>query len=230
MLMSVMGALALACFVKVCGVVFLGAPRSAQASTACESGLLMRIPMLILATACVVIGLLPAFFWPVVGGVAGAWRPEWQMTGTPLAVWTLTRWNLAFAALAVLGVWILWRRIRANGFCRAVTWDCGYAFPTARMQYTAGSFAGIITEWFQWILCTRRHEERVRDYFPQNAALTEHTPETVLTKVVEPVGAAVMEVSSTVRRLQHGRIQAYVLYLVVGLVGLALLVFLGGAE
>jgi hypothetical protein len=34
-----------------------------------------------------------------------------------------------------------------------------------------------------------------------------------------------MSVSAGVRRLQHGRLQAYILYLVVGLLAVALLVF-----
>jgi uncharacterized membrane protein YuzA (DUF378 family) len=37
-----------------------------------------------------------------------------------------------------------------------------------------------------------------------------------------------MAVSTSARGLQHGRLQAYILYLVVGLAGLALLVFAGG--
>jgi hydrogenase-4 component B len=52
----------------------------------------------------------------------------------------------------------------------------------------------------------------------------------VLEKIVEPAGDAVMFVSTAVRRLQHGRLQSYIFYLVVGLVALALLTFLGGTK
>ena len=54
--------------------------------------------------------------------------------------------------------------------------------------------------------------------------------QTVLEKVVEPVGGFLMFLSRTVRRLQHGRIQAYILYLAVGLAVLAVLVYFGGAR
>ena len=47
-LLGITGALALACFTKVCGVVFLGAPRSAAAAQAHESGPAMRGAMLVL--------------------------------------------------------------------------------------------------------------------------------------------------------------------------------------
>jgi hydrogenase-4 component B len=98
------------------------------------------------------------------------------------------------------------------------------------MQYTAGSFAGVITEWFAFILRPERHEHRLDELFPVSASRTEHTPETVLERVVEPVGRIVMRVSRTVRRLQHGRVQSYVFYILVVLAALIAWVFMGGAR
>ena len=56
------------------------------------------------------------------------------------------------------------------------------------------------------------------------------TPETVLEKIVTPVGDCVMVVSTAARRLQHGRLQTYILYLVIGLVALTILAYIGGAQ
>ena len=64
---------------------------------------------------------------------------------------------------------------------------------------------------------------------PSSAVVSEHTPETVLECVVEPAGTALMRIVQVVRRLQHGRVQAYVLYLLVGLGALASLVLLHGS-
>jgi hydrogenase-4 component B len=94
------------------------------------------------------------------------------------------------------------------------------------MQYTAGSFAGIITEWFSWILRPERHELRPEAFFPVSANYTSHTPETVLERIIEPAGRMILRLSLVVRRLQHGRVQAYVLYLLAGLAALAALVLL----
>jgi hydrogenase-4 component B len=98
------------------------------------------------------------------------------------------------------------------------------------MQYTAGSFAGIITGWFAWILRPERHAHLPQGLFPSRASYAEHTPETVLEKAVEPAGGAVMAVARAARRLQHGRLQFYILYLVLGLAALALLVWMGGGR
>jgi hydrogenase-4 component B len=94
------------------------------------------------------------------------------------------------------------------------------------MQYTAGSFAGIITGWFAWILRPERHLHPPQGPFPARASYSEHTPETVLERIVEPTGRAVMAVATTARRLQHGRLQFYILYLVAGMAALAILAFL----
>ena len=230
MLLGVTGALALACFVKVCGVVFFGAPRTAAVARAHECGPLMRGPMLALAALCVAIGLAPVLFWPAVANAAAAWQPEWAMTTAPAPLAALGACHVALAFVGTLAVVLLWQRVRQNGIERAVTWDCGYAAPTARMQYTAGSFAEIITGWFDWILRPQRHGERPRGIFPVHASDATHTPETVLEHVVEPVSRVVMNIAAAVRRLQHGRLQFYILYLVIGMAGLAVLVIVGGGR
>jgi hydrogenase-4 component B len=227
-LLGVTGALALACFVKVCGVVFLGAPRTTDAGRAHECRAPMRTAMLVTAAGCVAIGLAPVLFWPAVARAAGVWEPAWTGTDVPVRLAALGWAHVGLAALALAAGVTLWRVVRRRGVRRAGTWDCGYAVPTARMQYTAGSFAGIIVEWFAWILRPVRQESRPLGVFPAQAAFSEHTPETVLEGVVEPASRAVMQVAHAARRLQHGRIQAYLLYLLIGVAALACLVWLKG--
>jgi len=229
-LLGVTGALALACFVKACCVVFLGTPRSHAAAHAHECGTSMRGAMLLLAGACVAIGLAPVVFWPAVSRAVVTWHPAWVGAELPAPLYSLGLVHVALAVLAALAVWWLWRRAHRHGLHRALTWDCGYATPTARMQYTAGSFAGIITEWFAFVLRPESHKHRPEATLPVSASFAEHTPETVLDRIVEPVGGVVMRASTAVRSLQHGRVQSYLLYLLIGLAALAVLVLVGGGH
>jgi len=227
-LLGVTSALALACFVKVCGVVFLGATRSDAAARAHESGPAMRGAMLVLAAGCAAIGLGPVLFWPAVARAVEAWQPAWAASSMPAPLAALGAVHLALAALALgAGAW-LWRKARGGTFHRAVTWDCGYVAPAARMQYTAGSFAGIVTEWFAWILRPQRHAPPIEGEFPARAQFSQHTPETVLEFAVEPAARVVMRLSQAARRFQHGRVQAYLFYIVAAAALLALLLWLGG--
>jgi hydrogenase-4 component B len=63
---------------------------------------------------------------------------------------------------------------------------------------------------------------------PASASFSEHTPETVLEQIVEPAGVLVMRASRAARNLQHGRVQSYLWYLLLGLAALAVIVLLGG--
>jgi hydrogenase-4 component B len=215
------GALALACFAKVCGVALLGAPRTDEAAHARECGWPMRSAMLLLASACVMIGVAPLLVWPAILRATGAWRSTWAGASAPAPLGSL---GLVHVGLVVTGlgaaVWLR-RRVARRGLVRRGTWDCGYAAPTARMQYTAGSFASTITEWFAFILRPERDEVLPAGPFPRDARSSRHTPETVLERVVEPVGHVVLRISRAARRLQHGRVQSYVLYVVVCLAALA---------
>lgn len=228
-LLGVTGALALACFVKVCGVVFLGAPRSEAALRGHERAGAMRFAMVLLAALCVAIGLGPVAVWPAIARVVGAWHPAWGSATPPAPLFALGMAHTLLAALALAAGWGLSRRTRAVAVRRAPTWDCGYAAPTARMQYTAGSFAATITGWFQGILRPVRHRYLPEGPFPATASATDHTPETVLELLVQPVGRLVLRGSAAVRRLQHGRVQTYVLYVVISVGALAALVASAGA-
>ncbi len=56
--LALIGGLAAACFTKAFGIVFLGEPRSNDAETCRESSFWMTIPMMLLAAACVALGLM----------------------------------------------------------------------------------------------------------------------------------------------------------------------------
>ncbi len=220
-LLGISGALALAAFVKACSAVFLGASRGGTSDHAHESPDLMIGPMAALAALGAVIGLAPAPLWPSIARAAGAWRgPVGPM---PWAVLALGLCNLVLAGLALVAAALLGRRVRDGGLKRAPTWSCGYAEPTARMQYTVGSFSGIISGWFSWALRPQGWSQRPRGLFPARAHRFERIPETVLEDAVAPAALGVLQLSTLVRRLQHGRLRFYILYIVAGLAGLGIL-------
>ncbi|PTY07437.1 NADH-quinone oxidoreductase subunit H [Opitutaceae bacterium EW11] len=222
--LAITGALALATFVKATSIVFLGAPRTKAARHAhdCTPG--MRRPMLVLALLCVAIGLAPLFFLPAISRAIGTWNPAWANIAPAAPLATLTPVQVAIALLAVVAaIGLSWYSSR-RGVPRTGTWDCGYALPTARMQYTSGSLAGIASGWFFWILQPEKRLRRPRGFFPLESIRLERTPETMLERVIAPFGGGVLRVSTAVRRLQHGHLQSYILYLLAGLATMAGLV------
>ena len=207
-----------------------GLPRGAAldaAATAHECGRSMRGPMLILAAACVAIGLAPALFWPAIARAIEVWSPAW--TGS-----AHRRHSLRSAGPMEGLRWSgRWRMVAlATGAppppAPALTWDCGYATPTARMQLRRDRLRAPSPNGSP-VSCGRSARRSApKGTFPTAHAPRQHTPETVLERVVEPAGGLIMRGSLVARRLQHGRAQSYVLYLLVGLAVLAAWVFLGG--
>jgi hydrogenase-4 component B len=229
-MLAMAGAIAMASFAKAGAMIFLGASRTQTAAQAHECGWWMRGPMLALASVCVVIGLAPILFWPAVSRAVASWRPAWATADPPAPLVTIGSAQMVLVILVLAAAAWLWRKSHYNGLHRGPTWDCGYAAPTARMQYTSASFAGIASGWFRWILQPERTVRRPRGHFPVAAIRLERVPETVLERLIGPISQAILQVSTVVRRLQQGRLQFYILYVVVGLITLGVFVILGGAQ
>lgn len=221
--LAVAGALALACFIKLCSMVFLGAPRTSATWHAHECGWWMRAPMLGLAGCCVFIGLTPVTVWPLIQNALVAWQPCGELAPVVPPVLALGRMQMALAIALGCAVLFVFIRLRGGRIQRRLTWDCGYAEPSSRMQYTSGSFGELGAGWFRWILRPVVQGQRPKGLFPLGAHRSERTPETVLEGVIEPSSRGLLWLAWQTRRLQHGRLQAYILYLVVGLIVLALI-------
>jgi hydrogenase-4 component B len=222
--LALIGGLAAACFAKAFGIVFLGEPRSDHAARAHEPGLAMRLPMLLLAASCVLIGLLaPLAMYglaPVVANVTGLSpdivRVSVTRAGGVLSFVTGVGVGLLalIAALAALRYWLLsGRPVTAQ-----LTWDCGYGHPTPRMQYTASSFAQPLTDLFSVVLHTRRRLVPPTGWFPQAASLATETEDVCAERVYAPVFAGIGRGLASLRWVQHGRVHLYVLYIALTLV------------
>ena len=176
---------------------------------------------------CTFIALAPAAVWPFIQRPLTAWNPAWGGGEPPAPLATIGAVQAALAALVAGSALGLWLWARANGLRRALTWDCGYAAPTARMQYTGGSFAALGAGWFAWVLRPQRRLRRPRGPFPRRADHLERIPETVLERVIGPVSDWVMAASGWVRQRQQGHLPDYILYLVAGLAAVGVLVIFG---
>ena len=222
--LALIGGLATACFTKAFGIVFLGEPRSDHAAHAHEAGPAMRLPMLALAAGCVAVGLFPfvALRALTPALVVVTRQPEAVAAAALAGAGDALRMVTVGAVIFLLGVLTLGlvrrRLLAGRPVEETVTWDCGYALPTARMQYTASSFAQPVTHLFRVVLCTRSRLAPPVGPFPRGAALATHTPDVFRESVFRPVFAGFERTLDRLRILQHGRIQLYVLYIVLTLI------------
>lgn len=228
--LALVGGLALACFVKVNGIVFLGTPRIPEHAAGHDPSWQMLLPMGILAGACAVIGLAPALLVPFLARAVSSWQPAAngaELAGlAPLGLLSLL--NTALAACLLVGILAIIRRTSGKGDTIAPTWGCGYLAPTPRMQYTASSFADMLVTYFRGVLRPERHEPATRGIFPPTARYHSHVPETTLEKFYLPLLESLYRRTGGLRHLQHGRLHLYILYIFVTLVALLIVTINSG--
>jgi hydrogenase-4 component B len=221
--LAMIGALAAACFTKAFGIVFLGEPRTDQAKHGHEAGWAMLAPMGVLALGCVAVGFLApqavAAMKPVIGSVTGLGEAD-IAGGLFLAVEPL-RWVVPasgfFVVIIGLLVWLRRRLLAGREVSLSGTWDCGYARPTPRMQYTASSFAQPLTTMFGFVLRTRRQFEAPDGFFPVHVALHTETDDLFQKNLFRPAFRGIEWFMLLFHWLQQGRVQLYILYVAVTL-------------
>ena len=217
--LALTGALALACFVKAFGAVFLGSPRTSAAACARETSRTMRLAMLPLALGCAVIGLFPTALAPLLGRVLHVAAPRIALQPHLLAllhpIQTAALVVLAIVTIAILTLLATTRRAAAGP-----TWDCGYSEPTPRMQYTASSLGRGLVGFFAWAMPPVVHAPRPFSLFPSKATFESHVPDIVLDRALLPALGGAQWVLGLARYIQSGRVQLYLLYLGATLVAL----------
>ncbi len=215
--LALMGGLALACFAKVFGVVFLGEPRDASIRPH-PTPWAMCVGMAILAILCVVIGVWPGRFVPLTAGGVNIVTGNIAVESAPDLLTHLSQagqLTMMMAVLIVVGValgFLRYALLRRNepqaasalvtwgrGFTNqhgssappppkevghpaepqaasaVMTWGCGYARPSARMQFTASSFAWSLIQSFRHVLWPYRKVVAPRGPFAAHAELETHT-------------------------------------------------------
>ncbi len=220
--LALIGALAVACFVKAFAIVFLGSGRSQHAAQAHESGPMMIGPMFVLAACCVTIGLFPQALAPVLDQAVAVWIvPSAEQVPSlaqlaPLSSISRIGWLLVAICLLV-GAWLA-RCLRTRLVESTGTWGCGYAAPTARMQYTGSSLAELLVGLFAWALRPKEKITRVEGLFPQPASYASEIHDVALDDVMLPASRRFADWLYWFRWAQQGSIQAYLFYILVILV------------
>ncbi|MFH1076397.1 MAG: proton-conducting transporter membrane subunit [Pseudomonadota bacterium] len=226
--LGLIGGLAAACFAKAFGMTFLGEPRNYTPDAVHEAPVLMCIPMLLLAAACVIMGLSGPVVLPLIGNVIVCiTKTPYEEVEAGLLIGinplkTITFASGVFIALVAALAYLRHRLLSNRKVEQTVTWDCGYALPTPRMQYTGSSFVDPIVRMFEMPLGTRRDVQNPVGFFPQTARLMTHTPDLFIFRFYDPVIRIIRIAASKLHCLQHGRIQFYILYIAMALLALLL--------
>lgn len=236
-LLGLTGALALGCFVRLYGVVFLGRRRSGLVLAAHEAPFFMRLGLGLEAVLILILGICPM---PLVelmkNSLTGGMLPLPMVTADAVV------WNglgdfsqgvhyaayspllLVMLALLIAAALALALENKELYVQKAVTWNCG-TVPTRRQQYTATGFSKPLRRAFDFILKPRKERTYLKKehaYFGRSVHYTLFIPDQFTEKLYVPVQHLMVRLSSFLHLVQQGSVRLYIGYTMLAMVAVLL--------
>ena len=230
--LAMIGGLAMLCFTKAFGVVFLGSARSELPASCSEVPFARLIPLYLLAGMILLIGLFPTAFISLLshpvslftGGSGFALSPSQAVVLNAIQPISLASGILI---LLVISVYII-RRVALSHRKISVgaTWGCGYEAGTPKIQYTAGSFVRPYSKLFSPFLQIGKHEDEVKGIFPQEAHYHTHPYDKVERWLIDEPLKHNKSFMGRFVFLHNGKLQFYILYGVIFILAVISLPFM----
>ena len=228
-MLALAGALAATCFVKVYGIVFLGQARTTPAAEAHEIDGWMKFGMIIPAVFCLLLGILPTVFIPLIDAVPQLLMHASLTDSVHAHGWLwLTPVSearasysapIALFGMLVLGGLIYWLLHPKGQVARRTHfWSCGAPHVNTRMQYTATSFAQPLRHIFSGLYQPVEHSDIER---PDHKLLTRsiryevHAQDMSWRLIYRPLLALAEWVSQWVAKQHQRGVHAYLAYMFV---------------
>jgi NADH:ubiquinone oxidoreductase subunit 5 (subunit L)/multisubunit Na+/H+ antiporter MnhA subunit len=219
---------AVATFVKAVGTGFLARPRSAAAAAARESPPTMVAAMGVAAATCLALAVVPTLTMPAISRVVDSLN----LAGTPVDSQLL---GLRVSAVGA-AIWPLWMAAAVVGFTlliaamarrlgrrrrRMAAWDCGDGPLTARMEYTATSFAEPLQRVLDDVLAPESDVDVTHaaesTYYVAEIRYRHRIPDRIEKRLYWPALRLMGSVGERARVLANGSVHRYLGYMLAAL-------------
>ena len=195
------GGIAAAALAKAVGAVFLGSARSAAARTAGEATRGMNLAVLLLfGLSLAAASAAPALILSLGGA-------ECRMLAgiTARAAFVC----IVFTALTAFFI-VTQKLFSRRGSRRSATWDCGYARPDERMEYTGTAFTQPLADFFAPLLHVRKRLKKPQGIFPVSAELETGIEDAGTRNFWRPLAELTIRTADRCHALQSGNLHFYI--------------------
>ncbi len=212
------GGLAILCFTKAFGIVFLGTSRATDISRVHETRTWQLVPMYFTALVMILIGLFPSVFLEMLQ------RPVYLFTHDVVfdlnsikvgAIDSMQVINRLFVVFILLVLLILGLR-KFSGRNKVIgsgpTWGCGYAGAGSKLQYTANSFVRSYSKLAKPLLDIEKKEMEITEVFPADKHYETESYDKMERILLDRPIALLHRFIEYFTFLQNGRLQRYILY------------------
>lgn len=212
------GGLAMMCFTKAFGVVFLGTERHPLPESCKEVSFLRLLPLFVIASLIVLIGVVPGPFISMLMEPVKLFSGSLPLVpGPEVSEFLSMMQNLSLATggfiLLVIILYLLRHYLLAHRpISSGPTWGCGYVAPGPKQQYTASSFVRTYSKLFSAFLIAGRDVKEVEGVFPQGGKFATHPYDKIEKWLIDKPLKLNQRLMGRFTFLHNGRLQNYILY------------------
>jgi formate hydrogenlyase subunit 3/multisubunit Na+/H+ antiporter MnhD subunit len=222
--LAFIGALAMISFFRIFAVVFLGAPRSDDASNAREQRLGCRMPVYVLSFAILLSGIFPnislRFVKPLI-----RWFDLDMLYFSRLQALS-SKISLVYALLIGIFLFVfLLRKLLVNEKSGA-TWACAFPLVNSRMQSSSITYIQPLSYFLKPFMCIRVRHENADSDFAQKVEYSEQSVDALWEKLVVPSSRLISRFLALFSGIHNGRTNSYITWMMVFLVSLIVWVVL----
>jgi len=216
--LSLIGGLAIFCFTRAFGIVFLGQARSQRASAAEEVEKSMIFPQFITVGFIILIGVASSIFvQPVFKIITTGFNiPETGLTDTSF-ISNLSGISVAGGIFVLLvAIILIYRKYHLSSKVVAggPTWGCGYTAPSPQQQYTSTSYSYNFNHLAKPVLQTKKIMDEIgeNEIFPSGRSFRSESEDVYKKYLIDKPVDLVSGLLKRIAVMQTGRIQDYILY------------------
>jgi NADH:ubiquinone oxidoreductase subunit 5 (subunit L)/multisubunit Na+/H+ antiporter MnhA subunit len=227
------GGLAIICFTKAFGVVFLGTERERFHTEPIEVPFLMLLPKYMAALMIVLIGIFPQFFLWLLKNPVSLFVPDLLNNSNGY----FTYQSAILSKIGMIGILILSTIFIVYAIKKyfdknkiiavSPTWSCGYVAPSPKMQYTASSFVKTYSNLIEPILSMHKSDVVLDQVFPEKKEYSSHNYDKLEFYLIDKNLKWLRKLLLKLNFLQNGRIQFYISY---GLIFILLIILVSYGE
>jgi len=211
------GGLALICFTKAFGIVFLGTSRTPEPDVVKQEKNGWLFPLFSIAALIIIIGLFPSILAPTLLKIVGLYSHIDSLAELQIASWIGTMSTVGKGALLLVGLSLLVYSVRywitRNKPKSAYhTWGCGFVGDGSKMQYTASSFVRSYRKLAEPVLLVSKEKQSAKNLYPTPVAQHTHAYDKIESILIDKPIFWIRSLLNRFVFLQNGKIQAYMLY------------------
>lgn len=218
--LALIGGISMITFTKSFGTIFLGNPRTNFHQQPGEVTLGMRLPQYFILIIMLSIGLFPQFYFSLVNEIVFKFIPI-ASSGNILiptslfnSMSAIGKFAMLFFLLMILIFFIRKQFSGKHSKVKGLTWGCGYAVPTSRMQYTGKSFSKSLGKLLNFIVLEEKKYKEISptEIFPNERKYSSHYKDLFVTKIFNVIVDRLLYSMNYFQFIQNGKIQMYILY------------------